>query len=96
MPWIVYDDVMDNLFEGLIPSFHYTDTSGWPGVLNLGVTPNSFKNSFVRLEVKLVPWSLVMTDGTHTSTNKFSNSSHTAFDDNDFIINIIICWPSCT
>src|SRR6218665_1652536 len=68
-------------------SFHLStirDDYGCPGVLNLGVTPNIFKNSFVKLDVKLVPWSLVMTDGTPTSMNKFFNSSHTAFAVKDF------------
>ena len=51
-------------------------------MLNLGVTPNIFKNFFVK--VKLVPWSLVMTDVTPTSMNIFFNSSHTAFAVIDF------------
>src|SRR5688572_7340740 len=52
-------------------------------------SPIKFRNSLVRLAVKFVPWSLVMTEGTPTFMNNSIKASHTAFAVNDFNRNTV-------
>src|ERR1043165_8559325 len=59
------------------------------GVSNLGLQPIKINNYLVRLAVKFVPWSHVMTEGTPTFINNSIKASHTAFAVNDFNKNTV-------